>query len=123
MKNKTNKKDNKKTLLGQGLAQKRSGPKAVRAKSGLGQERSLSKMGHSIEDPVVPLEQNLYGHPLAGLLWERKFEKVLLKDGWEKFPIGHVYSSTEKDCSYLCMWTKSNWLERNRTSIRPGKSF
>ena len=29
----------------------------------------------SIEDPVVPLERNLYGHPLAGLLWERQFEK------------------------------------------------
>ena len=38
----------------------------------------------SIEDPVVPLERNLYGHPLAGLLWERQFEKVLLKHGWEK---------------------------------------
>ena len=25
------------------------------------------------EDPVVPLERNLYGHPLAGLLWERQF--------------------------------------------------
>ena len=30
------------------------------------------------EDPVVPLERNLYGHPLAGLLWERQFEKILL---------------------------------------------
>ena len=38
----------------------------------------------SMEDPVVPLERNLYGHPLAGLLWERQFEKVLLKHGWEK---------------------------------------
>ena len=37
-----------------------------------------------MEDPVVPLEQNLYGHPLAGLLWERQIEKVLLKYGWEK---------------------------------------
>ena len=34
---------------------------------------------------VVPLERNLYGHPLAGLLWERQFEKVLLEHGWEKF--------------------------------------
>ena len=25
----------------------------------------------SMEDPVVPLERNLYGHPLAGLLWEK----------------------------------------------------
>ena len=39
-----------------------------------------------MEDPVVPLERNLYGHPLAGLLWERQFEKVLLKHGWEKIP-------------------------------------
>ena len=37
-----------------------------------------------MEDPVVPLERNLCGHPLAGLLWERKFEKILLKHGWEK---------------------------------------
>ena len=28
----------------------------------------------SMEDPVVPLERNLYGHPLAGLLWERQFK-------------------------------------------------
>ena len=38
----------------------------------------------SIEDPVVPLERNLYGHPLAGLLCERQFEKILLQHGWEK---------------------------------------
>ena len=44
------------------------------------------KSWSSIEDPVVPLERNLYGHPLAGLLWERQFEKILLKHGWEKIP-------------------------------------
>ena len=37
-----------------------------------------------MEDPVVPLERNLYGHPLAGLPWERQLEKILLKHGWEK---------------------------------------
>ena len=37
-----------------------------------------------IEDPVVPLERNLYGHPLAGLLWERQFEEALFEFGWEK---------------------------------------
>ena len=37
------------------------------------------KSWSSIEDPVVPLERNLYGHPLAGLLWERQFENILLK--------------------------------------------
>ena len=42
------------------------------------------KSWSSMEDPVVSLERNLYGHPLAGLLWERQFEKILLKYGWEK---------------------------------------
>ena len=30
------------------------------------------KSWSSMEDPVVPLEMNLYGHLLAGLLWERQ---------------------------------------------------
>ena len=42
------------------------------------------KSWSGVEDPVVLLERNLYGHPLAGLLWERQFEKILLKYGWEK---------------------------------------
>ena len=44
----------------------------------------------SMEDPVVPLERNLYGHPLAGLLWERQFEKILLNMAGRKFQIGNV---------------------------------
>ena len=40
----------------------------------------------SMEDPVVPLERNLYGFCLAGLLCERQFEKILLKHGWKKVP-------------------------------------
>ena len=44
------------------------------------------KSWSSMEDPVVLLERNLYGHVLAGLLWERQFEKILLKHGWEKIP-------------------------------------
>ena len=32
------------------------------------------KSWDKIDDPVVPLERNLYGHPLAGLLCDRKFE-------------------------------------------------
>ena len=35
------------------------------------------KSWFSMEHPVVPLERNLYGHPVAGLLWERQLEKVL----------------------------------------------
>ena len=42
------------------------------------------KSWSSIEDPVVPLERNLFGHPVAGLLWERRLEKILLQHSWEK---------------------------------------
>ena len=44
------------------------------------------KSWSSMEDPVVLLERNLYGHPLAGLSWERQFEKIPLKHSWEKIP-------------------------------------
>ena len=39
-----------------------------------------------MEDPVVPREGNLNGHPSAGPFGERQFEKILLKHGWEKVP-------------------------------------
>ena len=42
------------------------------------------KSWSSMEDPVVHLERNLYGHPLEGLLWQRQFQKIQLKYGWEK---------------------------------------
>ena len=31
-------------------------------------------------------KRTLYGHPLAGLLWERQFVKVVLEHGWDKVP-------------------------------------
>ena len=52
-----------------------------------------------MEDPVVPLNRNLYGHPLAGLLWEGQIEKVLLEHGWEKVP------------NWECGRHKSGWEE------------
>ena len=30
----------------------------------------------TVEEPVVPLERHLYGHPPAGLLWERRLQEV-----------------------------------------------
>ena len=37
------------------------------------------KSWSSMEDLAVPVERILYGHPLAGLLWERQFEEVFIK--------------------------------------------
>ena len=45
-----------------------------------------SQSWSTIEDPVVLLGRNLFGHPLAGLLWERQFEQALLELGWSKIP-------------------------------------
>ena len=71
------------------------------------------KSWSSMEDPVVPLERNLYGH-LAGLLCDRQFEKILLKNGWEKvskWECLFVHRSTKKLIwenqhlsSIMCTW-------------------
>ena len=66
------------------------------------------KSWSSMEDPAVPLERNLHGHPLVGMVGR-------------KFQIGSVsLYIVKKDYSYLCMWMTSNWLERNKTLIRCG---
>ena len=67
-----------------------------------------------MKDPVVPLERNLYGHPLAGLLWERQFEKILLKHGWEKIPNWQcLFVHREKRIILICVcgWHKIGWKE------------
>ena len=62
--------------------------------------KSWSSMG----DRVVPLERNLYGHPLARLLWERQFEKVLLKHGWEKvYKFGMSLCASRKRIILICV--------------------
>ena len=71
------------------------------------------------EEPVVPLEKNLYGHSLAGLPWERQFEKILLKHGWEKVSNWEcLFRAPPKRIILICVcgWHK-NWLERNKTLI------
>ena len=71
------------------------------------------KSWSSMKDPVVPLERNLYGHPLTGLLWERLFEKILLNYGWEKVSNWEcLFVHREKGYSHLCMWmTSIGWKE------------
>ena len=50
------------------------------------------KSWSNIEDLAVPLERNLCGHPLVGLLWERQFEeKFYLKLDEKKYRIGNVF--------------------------------
>ena len=80
------------------------------------------KSWRNIEDPIVPLERNLYGHPLAGLLLERQFEKVLLGIGFEKIQSWNVFLYiASKVSSYPYTWTTSNWQGRDRICSLCGK--
>ena len=40
----------------------------------------------NIEEPVVLLERIFCGQSLQGLLWVKKFEKIVPQNGWEKAP-------------------------------------
>ena len=76
-----------------------------------------------IEDPVVLVERNLYGHPFGRTVMGKAIRESSI---WtlfgKKFQIWNACSLTErKDYSCLCMWTIFNWLERNRTSTERGK--
>ena len=37
-----------------------------------------------MNEPVVELKRNLYGHPLAGLLWDKASERWITKQGFKK---------------------------------------
>ena len=78
------------------------------------------KSWSSMEDPVVPLERNLYGHPLAGLLWERQFENILLKYMvGRRFPIGNAYSYTVKKGLFLSVYVDDIKLAGKKQNINP----
>ena len=72
-----------------------------------------------MEDPVVPLERNLYGHPLAGLLWERQFDKIPLKQGWEKFQIGNVSFYIVKKGLFLSVYVDDIKLDGKNQNLDP----
>ena len=64
---------------------------------------------------MVPLERNLYGHPLARLLWERQFEKVLLGRGWEQVPNWECLFVHRKQGLFLSVYVDDiKWLGRKQ---------
>ena len=77
--------------------------------------KSLSSM----EDPVVPLERNLYGHPLAGVLWERQFEKILLQHGWEKVSNWECLIVHCQKTLFLSVYVDDNKLAGKKQNIDP----
>ena len=70
-------------------------------------------------DRVVPLERNLYGHPLAGLLWERQFGKILLKYGWEKVSNWECLFVHREKGLFLSVYVDDVLLAGKKQSIDP----
>ena len=77
------------------------------------------KSWSSIEDPVVPLERNLYGHPLARLLWQRQFETILLKYGWEKVSNWECFFVHRERRIFLSVYVDDIKLAGKKQNIYP----
>ena len=60
-----------------------------------------TKQWDSIEESMVPLDRNLYGHPMAGILSERKLEEVLLKHNLGKVSTWECLSAHRKSQMFL----------------------
>ena len=43
-------------------------------------------IGPTLKNRLFIFERNLYGHPLAGIQWERQYENICFENGWEKVP-------------------------------------
>ena len=78
-----------------------------------------SESWSSMEDPVVLLERNLYGHPLAGLLWERQVEKILLKHGWEKIPNWECLFVHREKGFFLSVYVDDIKLDGKKQNLDP----
>ena len=77
------------------------------------------KSWSSMEDPDVPLERNLYGHPLAGLFWERQFEKILLKYGCVKVSNWECLFVHRQKGLFLCVYVDDIKLAGKKLNIDP----
>ena len=73
-----------------------------------------------MEDPVVLLERNLYGHPLAGLVWERQFEKILLQHTvGRRFPNWECLFVHREQGLFLSVYVDDIKLAGKKQNINP----
>ena len=72
-----------------------------------------------MEDSVVPLERHLYGHLLAGLLWERQFEKSYCNTGWEKVSKWECSFAHREKGLFLSVYVDDIRLAGKKQNINP----
>ena len=70
------------------------------------QNTSGPKPWSNMEDPVVPLERNLYGHPPAGRVWGKAIRQSSTRTRLVTVPnLESLFVNREKVFSCLNMWT------------------
>ena len=83
------------------------------------------KSWSDIEDPVVPLERNLYGHP-SGRIGTGKTTRGSSVGTWmgKSTELRMSFcSSKNKDYSYRYTWMTLKWLGSNRTWVPCGRNY
>ena len=69
--------------------------------------------------PVVPLERNLYGHPLAAVLSERQLNEVLFGLGWGKIPNWERMFVHQKQVLFLSVYVDDIKLAGKKQKVDP----
>ena len=77
------------------------------------------KSWSSVEDPVFPLDRNLYGHRSAGLFWDRPFEKILLRYAWEKIYNWECFFVHREKGLFLTVYVDDIKLAGKKQNIDP----
>ena len=85
--------------------------------------RMGNSMPHYHEDHIAGKGENSLqhynGHPFAGLLWERQFEKILLKHGWEKIPNWECLFVHREKGSFLSVYVDDIKLAGKKQHLDP----
>ena len=67
----------------------------------------------NIDQPVVKLLCNLYGHPLAGLIWEKHCHRAILGAGFEQNPGWECLLVHNKKQLYLSVYVDDSRMSGN----------
>ena len=72
----------------------------------------------SIDRPVCILRLNLYGHPLAGLIWERHCQKAIFGEGFVKVPGWECLYENKKEQLYLSVYVDDFKMAGNAKNLK-----
>ncbi len=70
-------------------------------------------------EPVGLLKRNIYGHPLAGLFWQRHCQSALFSFGWEQVKGWECLYKHRKDRLFLSVYVDDFKMAGLKSSMRP----